>query len=33
MKRYTTTSGPARFGIVSPHYLNRFSGYRGGVRK
>lgn len=33
MKRYTVSGGPARFGIVAPHHLNRFSGYRGGVRR
>ncbi|UPW41393.1 hypothetical protein [Dipodfec virus UOA04_Rod_736] len=33
MKRYYTSShGAYRFGIRDPHYLNRMSGYRGGIR-
>lgn len=33
MKRYNVSPhGNKRFGIQSPHELNRVSGYRGGVR-
>lgn len=31
MKRYSTNK-VSRFGIKSPHYLNRTVGFRGGVR-